>query len=150
MESKIFNGGTPTDIDVRNLMGRWPEASMRSGDKFSHDEIESVLKVGKNSLRYATITNRWRKIVEKTTGKIIGSDRGFGFKVLSDSEKVSLGKQKTIESRRRASRALFVIGTADRKNLSEAEKATCDHLNLINGKTVAFSQLRIGVALPEI
>lgn len=150
MESKIFNGGIPTDIDVRNLMNRWPEASMRSGDKFSHDEIESVLKVGKGSLRYATITNRWRKIVEKTTGKIIGSDRGFGFKVLSDSEKVSLGKQKTIESRRRASRALFVIGTADRKNLSEAEKATCDHLNLINGKIVACSQLRIGVVLPEI
>lgn len=147
---KIFLGGTPTDIDVRNLMTRWPELSMRAGDKMSHAEIEDVIKISRKTQRYITITGRWRRIVEKMTNKIIGSDRGTGFKVLNESEKLSLGKQKTIESRRRSGRAMSVINMTDRRLLSEAEQAACDHLKLVNGNILACSQLRIGVDLPKI
>ena len=140
--TKLFFGGIPTDIDVKRLRESWPENDMKPGDKFSYTAIETVLNESRQSNRFRTITNRWRRVVEHATGTIIGPDNGEGLKVLSETEKLELSRSKLRTSARMGRRSLTVLARTDRRALSEADQAAYDHQQKVSANTIAAANLR--------
>lgn len=146
----VFLGGIPTEIDINIIMQMWPENEMKLGDKISYQDIETIIDQTRDTKRFRTVTSRWRRKVEALTGKVIGVDAGIGFKVLTEKEKLELGRQKLIESSRRAKRATTVLSITNRKELSEQDQASLDHAARVAANVVLQSQVRIGCELPQI
>lgn len=146
----VFFCGIPTDSEIKKLSEMWPESEMKQGDKYTYEDVEIIIGCGKKSSRFFVVTTRWRKIVEEKTGHVIGVDKGEGFKILTESEKLELSRQKLKESGRRARRSIKVLSITNRKQLSESEKADYDHQQLVGAKVVASAQLRRKVGLPAV
>lgn len=148
--SKVFFGGVPTSIDIRKLQEQWPETEMKAGDTFPYEEIEIVISEGRSTNRFKTITNRWRNIVERNTGKRINPDGLNGFKVLTESEKLAAieGKRRSIEKQGR--RNLVRAGFVERKSLNNDERRRLDHVVLNEKNALAVKQLRQPLELPEM
>lgn len=125
-EAKLFFGGVPTDIDVRALRDAFPDSGLKVGQIIPYEEVEKAIKVRKESHRFKTVTNRWRHLVEKDSGLVIGAEAGKGFCVLDNSGKLGLSCQKVRTSVRAARRAIHVAGYVERKELNEEERARYD------------------------
>jgi hypothetical protein len=123
----MFFNGIPTGTDVRRLRAAFPDETLKPGTIIPHSEVATVINTPVGSPRYLTITNIWRKIVESETDKIIGVERGQGFKVLSEGEKVFLSGNKLRSSGRMARRAFVIAGRVDLKQLSDQERVEYDH-----------------------
>ena len=93
MQKTYFNG-LPTDLDIRRIRDQFPDDALNCEQKISHEEIEQIIECSRDSYRYKTVTARWRKLVENSTNKIIGADRGTGFIVLSEPGKLDLSGDK--------------------------------------------------------
>ena len=87
---KLYFGGIPTDIDVRALREAFPESGLKVGQLIPYAAVEAIVKTPKDSCRFKTITGRWRRLVERDSEIILGAEKGQGFRVLDNSEKLEL------------------------------------------------------------
>lgn len=76
----LFLGGVPTESEVKKLIEAY--ASLRPGDEVTHEEIAKTIGVDRESHRYTTVTNAWRKQMLKLHNVDMCSIRGVGFRVL--------------------------------------------------------------------
>lgn len=145
-----YFGGIPTDIDVRAIREHWPDESLKVGEVIKHDDMEAILKCGRKSCRYKTVTARWRKLVENSTNKIIGAKRGEGFVVLSEREKVGLSGDKLRSAGRLARRSYIVAGRIDVKELSDDQRKELDFVNRKTAAVLTAAKLRPTADLPSL
>jgi hypothetical protein len=148
--AKMMFIGMPTNIEIKALNERWPESEMESGDVFSYEDVASTIGADPGSFRFKTVTSRWRSIVERNTGKRIGTDKAGHFKVLTDSEKLMAIESKRRSISRQGRKNLVRVSYVDRKKLSGDERARLDHVMLAEGNALAASQLRKRIELPEM
>lgn len=148
---RVFFGGLPTDVEIRALRERWPESHMEPGDFVGYGEIASVIGADKGTSRYSVVVNRWRRIVERETGKILKAQRGEGFRVLSETEKVDLTEDTAASGDRRYRRAWKVSATVDVKEVSDDDKARLAH---VQNKCAAILTSKLirgtGTAMPDL
>lgn len=150
MKRGVYFGGVPTDIDVKKLRERYEDVTLTPGTLIPYDEVAELLQLPKNNLRFRTVTNRWRRIVENETNIIIGTLPGEAFKVLNESEKVDLSGSKLRSSGRYARRSYVVGSRVDRKALTDDEVRSLDHKLSVSAKVLAAAQLRQNITLPQL
>lgn len=143
MTGKLFFGGVPTDADVKALREAYPDGSLTDGREISHEEIERLIEVRRNTSRYRAVTNRWRKLVENDTGRIvIVALRGVGFRVAPNGTKVSLSEDQLRQAGRKARRASILTARVDVSGLSEEERSRLLHVQRLSASILASAQLK--------
>lgn len=102
--SKLFLGGIPTDIDVRKLIDAFGKPEI--GAEVTHEQIEEVLGIGRDTNRYRGVTLAWRKKLERDHNIRMGSAAGVGYRSLSPSERISAAIVGTQQGARKQLRAI--------------------------------------------
>jgi hypothetical protein len=149
-ENTLFFGGLPTDIELAKLKEAYPATELKVGKIIPYAELEQLLGLDWTSNRFRTVTNRWRRVVEADTNIFIHPDPGYGFKILTESEKLDLSTKK-IRTASHAARRAFVVNTRiDRKQLTDDEKAMADHVTQTAAKINASAQLKQRLEMPKL
>jgi len=148
---QVFYGGVPTDLELRKLRDAYPEADMRPGTVIKYSEIETLIEVKNGTSRWASVTNRWRRTVERETRRlIIGVKRGVGFKILDATEQLELCEGKMNSGVRAFKRGLRVSVFVDPAELSDSERARLDFAQRKAGAILATARLRAADNLPTL
>jgi hypothetical protein len=124
-----YFAGIPTAPDVRKLCDTF-NARIKDREIIGYPEVVEALKTPKGSKRFQTVTNRWRKLLEDDEGIIIGCERGIGFKMLDNFEKVDLSSAKIKQAIKSTTRSVVVAGHIDRKQLNGEDLKRLDHQEL--------------------
>jgi hypothetical protein len=149
---KAFFGGVPTNIEVRALREAYPDDSLTQGRLIPYPEIEALIKCPRDSNRWRSVTDRWRKTIEREVGVIIAPDpmKSPAWKILLENEKVVASGAKLKTAGRMARRSYVLASRVDVKQLTEQEKAEYDHFVMRSTAVIMASRLRPKVALPEV
>lgn len=149
--SKLYFGGIPTEIDIRKLREAYPDGSLTVGRIINYTEVEALLRMKRTDNRWRTVTHRWRRLVEKESGVIVGTVDGEAFKVLDDHETLDTACGKLRTSVRCARRSLVLNTYVDRKKLTAEEGKRHDFLSARGAAIMAATQLRgRGAELPKL
>lgn len=140
--SRVYHAGIPTDVDVNKIRDAYPDSHLRAGQIIPYSEVESLLQENKNSNRWKSVTSKWRRTVESETGVIIGVERGVGFKVLQEIEKLDLCGTKLKSATRMAKRSYQVASRVVTRGLSEEQRRRLDFYVMRNSKILAASQVK--------
>ncbi len=87
MSQVLVEGGVPVAPDVNRIREAFPDRSLEAGQIIYHGYVQELLGEPPESARYRTVTNRWRRDVEDSVGKVILAVRGVGFIVADDHAK---------------------------------------------------------------
>jgi hypothetical protein len=135
-------GGIPTDMDVKKIREAFPDDELQEGQVIPYATISDIIGNAKDANRFRSVTNRWRKLVEKDSQKFIGTEPGVGFKVLKDGEKLELSGSKLRSAVKSVRRSYVVAGHVDTKRLDEEERGRYDMLCSRHAKLLAAAQVR--------
>ena len=149
-EARLYFGGVPTDIDVRALREAYPDSGLTVGKTIAYSEVERIVKVGKGSCRFKTVTGRWRRLVEKDSAVLIGVEAGKGFVVLDNKQTLELSCQKLRSGVRATRRSFHVAGYVERKELTADEQRRYDMVAGRAAAIMAAAQLRGKAELPKL
>ena len=150
MSTKLYLGGLPTAPDVKRLRERFPDNALRVGQIVDYADVEATLGCARHTYRFKTVTNRWRKLVEKESGVIIGAMAGKGFAVLDDHQKLDASGAKPRSAARAARRSYVLAGHIDRKNLTDEERGRLDHQGRVSAAVLAAASVRRTAELPTV
>jgi hypothetical protein len=91
------------------------------GRVIPHNEMESLLGLSRKQKRYDTITERWRKMVEREVGIIITRElaRGEGFKVCTADQVVDLSAGHVKKAGRIMGRSHKRLGSLDDEEIKD-------------------------------
>lgn len=149
--SNVYFAGIPTDIEVRQLEETWPDESLTVGTVIAYSDIAELIKTKTEDSRFRTVTGRWRRNVERRTGKIIGPDKpGETLRVYDDKDKLDLSKTKLKTASRFARRSRIVAANVEAKNLTEQQKKELEHTINTSATILQASRLKSQVQLPQI
>lgn len=149
--ARVFFGGTPTEPDVRALREHFgvPE----EGRIMTYEEVERVVGSPRESCRFKTVTDAWRRLIYQEHNRIVGVARGEGFYVLTPSERVDHGRAKIVQGGRKIRIGLDRLVTTDRERLTAEEVKALDHNVFIAGQVqqavVAAMRRSKGPSLPS-
>jgi len=147
----VFFGGVPTEPDIRALRDAYPESEMTAGTVIPYEAVEEIIGVGRDENRWKSVTNRWRKVVERETGRVvIGVEAGVGFRVLDAVQKIDLGHSKLATAGRHARRAYVLTARVETAGLSDEEKARLMNLQKRSGAFIAAAQIKSTAELPTL
>jgi len=136
-KDNIFFGGVPTEPEVRRLREAYPDASLTPDVTIPYEDAAHIIGCRASSTRFRTVTDRWRKMVEQNTGKIIGRFDGTHFRTLTESEKLELGEGKLRSAVRFSRRSHVVSGRVNIRDLSPEERARHERLQNRNASSLA-------------
>lgn len=130
-KGKSFFGGLPTEFDVKKMFERFgiPEPTQI----ISYDDIETCIAVKKNSFRFRTVTNAWRKQMELKHNLIFKAIPGNGFECLNPSGRVDFSFIKHGRGLKQVAKATNIAATTERTNLNPEELRRCDYVQNIGG-----------------
>jgi hypothetical protein len=145
----VFFGGIPTGPDIRLLREMYPDSELGE-TVIPYQKVAEILRCDRNSNRFKTITNRWRKLVEVESGKVLGVKKGEGFVVLNDREKLDLSWQKLRTAARCANRSRVVASRVSISNLSSEDRARLEHNSKVSSGILAVAQIKSNQPLPTM
>lgn len=150
-DSLLYFKGLPTDMDIRKLREKYPITELTRGKVITYAEIEKLLELEWNSNRFKTVTNRWRRLIEKESGLYLDPNiPGVSFKVLTHQEQVVKMRKKQ-KTGNRCYRNVVKIGkNTSPDELSEEDKKELRFNMMKAAKMTAISQLRSPALLPEM
>jgi hypothetical protein len=142
--AKLHFSGVPTGPDVRKIRGQWPDHELEHGDKIPYDEVASLLGCRRHSLRFRTVTWKWRKQVEKdTAGRVtIGTVPGESFIVWDDSQKHQAAVGQLYRASRAAKRSVVLSSYVDVSQLTDDERRRHDQLQVRHAAVLGALQVR--------
>lgn len=126
MAKSVLYFGHTTNPDIHALRNAFP--SPETLGTILYADVERVIKSQKGSGRFASVTNRWRKLHESETGQVIGAVRGEGFKVLPAPEVVDLAGSKLRSACRSTKRGCSLAYKADPQQLNPEDVKRRDHV----------------------
>lgn len=136
MTGNLYFGGIPTEPDVKALRDAYPETEMTPNSVIPYEEVEAVIGVQKDSARFRTVTDRWRAVVQQENkALVIGTERGVGFKVLTNHQKLNLSNAKLKTAARSARRSYALTAKVQTDQLTEEER---ERLTTIQRRSAAF------------
>lgn len=130
-EQKLFpwNEGLPTKPDVDLLLKAWPDPKI--GDRFTYQEVESLLKIERTEPRFRTVTAQWRKRLHER-GLVVECEIGVAFFV-ANAEQVSAATYGTLRFIGRKARRHRSKLAVTRPETSEQRATIEHHARLMNG-----------------
>ena len=140
--AELFHGGIPTEPDVRALKEAYPESVLKVGLHIDFTRVSQIIGVPYPSCRFRTVTNAWRKEVEKEWGFVIEPPRDGTFMVLSDSGKAKSSKRKTVTAGRYTRRSFAIGQKVNMLELPSDERNEFQYTQSVNGKILAILQTR--------
>lgn len=151
-QKTIYFGGVPTGPDVNKLVDKYPIEKLILGYKMPYSEISEVIEQPIRSSRFRSVTEAWRKKMEKDYNIIIRCDSFESqFYVLTEGNKVDFGGEKLRCAVNAARRTSSILSRVVLNKLTEEEKKNYDFFSARAGGMVATAQLRSGKKLlPEI
>lgn len=142
-KSNVCFGGIPTEPDVNRLMDAFHIPKMSPGDTIPYSKISDVIGQDKGSRRWTSVTNAWRKKIEKDYNIILGCDPpNQAFRILPEGGKVQLSRRKLRSAVSAARRSYIVSGLVDVRQLTKDEKREHDFNLMKSGNLLASAQLR--------
>lgn len=142
MEQQVFKAGIPTDADVKRLRMRFPDVELRNGATVGYSDIENTIGCPRGSSRWATVTARWRKLIEKESGIVLKPMRGVEFKVADDADKVQLSSDKSATAFRYAKRSVQLSSLVNRNALTEDQKRRYDTTLRVTSSVLGLQEIR--------
>jgi len=145
MEAKnsMYFGGIPTAADVNLLMESIQVQKMKPGDLIPYADITGIIKQDKKSHRWVSVTNAWRKKIEKDYNIILECDPiEWAFRILPEGGKVQLSRKKLRAAVSASRRSYVISGLIDIKQLTEDERRDHDFNMIKSGNILAVTQLR--------
>lgn len=140
MDSNVLISGMPTAPDVTRLMETFPVSEMTEGEVIKHSAIAGALRVEKKSARYRSVVSAWRKKLRIDHNIDIAAEVGVGYRVLTNSERVSYGLRDYRSSTRKLVRAADRIARADPEKLSEPEARKREHANKLLASQISIAR----------
>lgn len=147
-EQKLAFNGVPTEPDVRALKVAFPSEVLVIGYSISFDNAGKVFDCSPDSSRFSTVTDKWRREVERETGKVIGAPGDKTFKVLCANEIANKSHRKTISAYKCTKRALDLSTKVDVTQITSDEKRRLEHDRSFNGNVIAAYQASSKARLP--
>jgi hypothetical protein len=129
----IFQGGVPTGSDVERLLREI--GTPAPGDVIPYDQIARILGVERKSSRWGSVTDAWRRRLDREFNLLLEAVPNGGFRVLTNSGRVNHASSRYKRGLRQVAKAAVVAARTDRKGLTQEEKAAADHLEKV-GATI--------------
>jgi hypothetical protein len=143
--------GLPTDIELRKLKEEYPFDDLFEGQVFSYKEIEQLLNLKWGTSRWQSVTNRWRRTVEREVGKMIVPIPGAKqFKILDDPGKVEYSGKRQIEAKNKTVKSIKALALVDRAALPEELLPEYDFKLKRAAQWKAMLQLKRQLPKPEL
>ena len=137
--------GTPTDPDIDRLRKAYPAESLVEGREISYDELEAVINLEgdctKDSLRFRTVTWRWRRQMEINFHIRLGAVPGVGLRVLTPGERVVESECHTTRAFRQAKKAHYRASIIDRNRLEPEQAKRAEHVQLCSAAILSHGRL---------
>jgi hypothetical protein len=146
----VFRGGRPTDAEINNLRESFPDSTFTEGQVIPYPIISKVIGEEKNTHRWRTITYRWRRMVERESGIVIGCERGLGFKILNNEQRFELSESKHRSGKKMIRRGLNLTVLVDREELTDAQQARLDHKTKVGAAFLVYSRMKTLPSLPKL
>ena len=147
-EAKVFFGGVSTDPDIKMIRDVYPDSDLGIGILIPYEAIAQVIRQpDRHTYRYRTVTWRWRKLVEKESGIVIGTVAGQGFKVLDEHEKAGVSQSKGRTAIKSARRSLEVGSLVDTHALKADEIIRFEHSLNVSTSMLQVSRMKSKKAL---
>lgn len=128
--ANLWRSGIPIAPDVTRLHEVFGERVKTHGALIEYTEIETVLKVGYGSRRFATVTKVWRKELHRDQSVVLdpAPSRGVGLTVLTDRERVGSAIGRARRSSHEARSGLRYLAAANPAGLSAQDLRAKDGL----------------------
>jgi len=127
----LFFGGLTTEPDVRKLMETYPRDKLLPDLVISYDEIEKLVGIQYGSSRWQSVTDRWRKTVQREFGIWLNfeeEDVGLCLRVLTNAGKLRYARRSERKIKRQLINIAKVVPVINRKELTDVEKGNLDGL----------------------
>lgn len=147
-EEQLYFGGLPTEPDIKRIRDAFPDDALQTGDIIPYSEVGDVIGYPYGSVRFRTVTNRWRKMVERDCGKVVHIEKNLGFRINTPSQNLELSGCKLKSAVRMARRSFIVTGRIDRSALTEDELKRLDHQAKRSATMLASGQIKRTAELP--
>lgn len=133
-KQQMYFGGIPTGPDVARI-----EAVVEPtpGSIISHHTIEEAIDEKHGTSRYRTVTEAWRTKALRDYNIEIEAERGVGFRVLTEPERVGVMRKRVGGGCRKIGKAVNRGSRIDTRQLEGADKVTHE------------AQMRFGHALND-
>jgi hypothetical protein len=143
--------GLPTDIELRKLKEAYPFDELCEGQLFSYKEIERLLNIKWGTSRWQSVTNRWRRTVEREVGKMIVPIPGAKqFGILDDPGKIEYSGKRQVEAKNKTVRSIKALALVDRARLPEELRPEYDFKLKRAAQWKAMLQIKRQLPQPEI
>ena len=129
----LFLGGVPTGSDVDRLMREI--GTPTPGELIPYDRITGVIGGDRKSSRWGSITDAWRRRLDREFNILLEAVANQGFMALTNSGRVNHASGRYKRGLRQVARAAVVAARTDRKGLTQEERAAADHLEKV-GATI--------------
>ena len=146
----VYRGGVPTAPDVKKLLESFTEQELSQGTIIEYSKISNIIGVDEDSSRFKTVVNAWRKYLEQTMNILLGTLRGRGFMVLSDSGKLDAASDKYKSATKLAARAVSISTTIEVKNLTADERVSLTKLQTKAGLFALHEATKRKQILPDM
>lgn len=131
---KLYFAGMSTDNEIRALFEQFGSAN--KGQIITHDQIEGIVGVRRDSHRYRTITGRFVREMLKSKNLELACQRNEGYRVLTDSERLGKAEKDTGKTHRAMKKIHYRIATIPRGQLTTEESRRADHAQVLVAKIV--------------
>ena len=95
--------------------------SIRDGDLLTHDQLAEALEMGQDSYYYGTIS-KVRAELQKERNRDLVPVKGKGYQLVSGRAQVDHGRAQHKSARRKMSKAVATVGSADLSGLPPQEQ----------------------------
>lgn len=123
----VFRGGLPYGPEFARLDEAFPVASLAEGAKVTHERLEGVLGVKRQSGRYYGVVNAWITRQRNQNGVFMVWELTVGLKVLNPAEILDFAETRTRQKIRQTRRAIKTFGYVDRSRLDNVGQRRLDH-----------------------
>ena len=138
MVSHIFQGGVPTEPDVKRLDVAFP--SPETETEITHDQLEAILNLSRRSSRYRTVLQAWRRKLMRLKNLDTEAIPNRGYKILREYERVNVSAKNFRQGVRKVGRAVTRIERVNVAKLTQEEQRKAEHVQQQMSSTLAVAR----------
>lgn len=121
----LFLGGVPVRSDVDRLI---EGLEYEPGTLIAHNEIAALIGVAKGTNRYRTVVGAWKRRMLSERNVDIQVERGVGYRVLLEPERVAHGVKGYRAALKAGGKAVGRVARADPERLNGTQQRQRDYM----------------------
>lgn len=132
-----YRKGIPTKLDVERLIAKFGVPAI--GSTINYADIEEVLGCNRKSHRFGTVTNAWRKRLDREHNLILAGNREGAFEVLPPHRRVNYASSGFKQGLRKVTRAADIAVRTSVEALNAEERRVVDHIVTTSGTLISMA-----------